>query len=730
MPTKESLLRSQFLRYVFGEQEGYVCIAVGTPIKNNKDKFSQEFFKWPSQQEDASKFIEGARSKNVWFGVNLLDAPDRTKPHCLPTNLIWADLDTCHPDILNSQPQVIIESSPDRYQALWKLNENIPAAVAEEYSKRVYSKYKINGVDSGWALTKLLRVPFTLNYKYSSTPSVNLLKADDSTTDPTIFESMLIEELSELGLEDQDLQLPDLVDLPSAESVIYAHRFELKKSAFAELYTTEPGEDWSSALWRLIKICLEAGMTREEAFVVASTSKCNKYERDKRPVTHLWLDVVKADTVAKTFAVLSGSLDNDLEFPEIINDDERELIEPTFIDNYVKWASVVTDANEVYHELCGTMLLSILLADKLHLNVPWGKVIPNLWGLVLGESTITRKTTAMELAIEFVLETDPELIISAQDSSAEGLLTALSLRPEKVSVYYRDEVAGFFDGMSKKSYLAGMPETLTKLYDVPAYLPRQLRKETITVIKPVFIFFGGGIQNRVYEAVDANFFDSGFLPRFLVVNGESDIDNIRWIGPAVQKTTTDPRTALRTELQDMIAEYRVQIISTKILGQDAEISKEVEVVLTEDAWDKMRAIEKTLVITANESAMAEIALPTFTRLSTSLLKMAMLYAAIRQEPKDFKVQVELHDILKAAKYVMNWAPFTIHMMSNVGTSASERMIQRVLRSVRAHPGMTRAECMRRHHLQSMPAKLIFSTLEERGLIITKQAGRGYKLWPV
>jgi ribosomal protein S25 len=171
------------------------------------------------------------------------------------------------------------------------------------------------------------------------------------------------------------------------------------------------------------------------------------------------------------------------------------------------------------------------------------------------------------------------------------------------------------------------------------------------------------------------------------------------------------------------------VVSQRIFGEDATVSKEVEVVLTEDAWDKMREIEKNLVYSANASNSSRIALPTFTRMSTSLLKLAMLYAASRQEPVNFEITVELRDILQAAFYVSKWAPHTIHMMTNIGKTNSERQIQKVLRAVRTHPGITRAECMRRHHLQAMPAKHIFSTLEERGLISLKQEGRGYTLWP-
>lgn len=729
MPTDESKLRAQFLDYVFGNREGYVCLATLQPVPKGKDKFTQEFFKWPDNKPDALKFIEGSRQKNVYFGVNLLSKPERLKENCLPQDLVWADLDTCHPSILDPAPQVVIESSPDRYQALWKLEDDVPPSIAEEYAKRIYSKYKINGVDSGWALTKLLRVPYTVNFKYTSTPEVRIVKATDDRLDAAIFESILIEELKEHGVEDADM--PNLDELPEASLIVHEYRHALARTGFSNIYLVEPEEDWSKVLWQLIRICFEVGMTREEAFVIAVTSKCNKYERDKRPLSHLWLDILKAETIDKTFQIVAGALDDNMEFPEILSESElKEIKTDTFIDEYTKWASDVTDATKEYHEICGVVMLSSLLADKFHLKMKWGNIYPNVWGLVLGESTLTRKTTAMEMAMDFVMELDSSAVLATQDSSAEGMLSALETRPERVSIYYRDEVAGFFDAMSSKSYLAGMPEVLTKLYDVPAVMVRQLSKKTVSVKKPVFIFFGGGIQDRVYETVNEEFFYSGFLPRFLVVNGESNIDQIQWMGPPTHSTANvDTRERLKSDLRSILAQYQVQVVNAKIFGEDATLSKDIEATLTQDAWEKMQAIEQILVNTAHESSRSAIALPTFSRMAISLLKLSILFAAIRQEPKDFQIVAERCDVLKAAYYVQKWAPHSVHMMMNVGTTTSERLIQRVLKMVRGTPGITRAEVMRRAHLQSVTAKIVFSTLEERGLVEIKQKGRGYQLWP-
>ena len=84
-------------------------------------------------------------------------------------------------------------------------------------------------------------------------------------------------------------------------------------------------------------------------------------------------------------------------------------------------------------------------------------MVPNLWGLILGDSTLSRKTTAMRMIMDIIAALDSDMIL-ATDGSAEGLLSGLATRPNKTSIFYKDEISGFFDSMNKKDYLAGMSE--------------------------------------------------------------------------------------------------------------------------------------------------------------------------------------------------------------------------------------------------------------------------------
>ena len=723
MPTPKSLIRETFFDYLFGDSQGYLCIGTIDP-KLKKRHLNQEFFLWPEEKKTALAYVDkNSAGVNVYFCTSLLDNKRRKKENCLPGSLVWADLDTCKPEIVHPYPSVVIQSSPSRYQALWRLESQMPPDVQEDYSKRIAYAYNNNGADpSGWDLTQLLRVPLTYNYNYDDPAEVLLLSADEKRVDNDIFENMEVEALkAETGEDLFDDPMPDVKDY-NVEAIMYKYQLELTKTAFASLYTTEPDEDenWSAILWRLISICIEAGMTVQETFAIANGAACNKYARDKRHPRHLWRDVLKREVTHRKLTVILDS-GNALSMPELVN---KELGTDCFIDQYKEWAAASTDAPTVYHELGAAMLLSATLADCIKIPTNWGTIVPNLWGLILGDSSLARKSTAMTMVTDIINTIDEETIL-ATGGTAEGILSGLSARPYKGSILYMDEVSRLFDEINRKDYLAGFPETLTLLYDSPAILSRMLRKDTITVTHPVFMFFGGGIRDKVYELVNESYITSGFLPRFLVVSGDADLTTMRLTGPPTE-SNIDKRNTIVDKLKESHVQY------TKfgaILGNALSVPVKQEAVLTTGAWEMFGQIEMTMTETANESGIKTMAVPTFIRMSFSLLKLATLLAAVRQEPVDNKFQVDKPDLINAARYIQKWGHYSVELLHNAGRTQSEHSLQKVLTYVNRKPGVTKSEIMQQYKFWARDIDNILETLLQRGDIRVKKE-RGLRIWPI
>ena len=710
-----SAVRIQFFELIFGDAEAKLCLAITSPHAP-KATFRQTFWDWPAQAIELENYILKHEAEfNIYFCINLLSRNERKKEACIPHNLLWADLDETDPMSLKIPPPIVIQSSIGRYQAIWRLTSDLPAYQTEEYSRRI--AYAVGADRSGWDLTQLLRVPFTTNFKYDKHPEVQLVSALWQTAPPYLFETLEAPEKTHTD------EVPDT--LPDVEDIMRKYAtFLRKRTDFVGTYSQEltDQDDWSSILWKLIHILYDVGMDAEEVFVVAREAPCNKYARDQRPVEHLWRDVLKARESRESLTVL-GELKL-LTMPELFLE---KPVSRTFIDQYRDWAEEATDAVPQFHDMSCAIMLSAIIANSVRLDTSYGSVVPNLWGLILGDSTLTRKTTAMRMAIDLLNTIDPSIIM-ATDGSPEGLLTGLEQRPNKTSVFYKDEVSGFFDSINRKDYLAGMPETLTALYDVPPVFTRLLRKSTIRIESPAFIFFGGGIPGRVYEAISEEYVFSGFLPRFLVVSGDTDVGRVRPTGPP-ENIGVAKRAALVADVSDMYENYAVDVM-TKIGGQPVLMPLRVRAELTQKAWDAYGYVEKVMLEQAYLSSVPDLATPTFDRLSRSILKLGIILGAARQKPKPGKpIMISDIDIKNAAWYVQDWGRYSIELILNAGKRQSEKLLDKIIAAINKHPGIYRSELTRHYHLNKREADEIFATLEDRMLVRVIRRGKAQTFFP-
>jgi Protein of unknown function (DUF3987) len=713
----KSETRIKFFESIFEDTEGYLCIAT-TLQDNPKISFKQRFFEWPKEYKKIENYILGVEQEhNVYFCINLLERPERKKGNCLPTNLLWADLDDAPTRDL--PPQILIQSSPGKFQGIWRISVEMPPYQAEDYSHRI--AHHLNADSSGWDLTQLLRVPFTKNFKYMSVPLVQIEFASELAIPPLVFEKLQPVETE----PDQYYELPS--ELPDVEQILYKYRGTLKQG-FQANYSYEPAEndDWSKFLWRLIHECLEAGMEADEAFVVASSAPSNKYARDKRPPEHLWREVLKAQIQQKKITPL---LDHawTLKMPELVS----EPATGTIIDTYRDWAKNATDAVVQFHDLACMVLLSAIVSGSLRVKTsysPTSGMAPNIWGLILGDSSLTRKTTAMTMAVDFLIPLESEMVV-ATDASPEGLLSAISGRPNKVSMFYKDEVSGFFEMMNKREYMSGMGEVLASLYDVPEFRHYKLRKEVIRIESPAFIFFGGGVKDSVFRAVNENFILSGFLPRFLVASGDTDMNAWRGTGPPTEQDV-EKRTQLANFFMDLKEQYGTEI-PHKIGGQTVLMPPRIMAELTDPAWDLYRKYEREFSNIGQQDELSKgLMSPTFERLSRSILKMAIILAATRQEPKTkdnhTAIEVTPIDIQNAVWYGQTWGANSIELIQNAGKGKLERIIHKIIDAITDRPGISRGQIMNRFHLDRNDASLVLDTMEERGLMRKEKSGRGWR----
>ena len=121
--TKER--RIDFFRLIFGDESGYVCIA----YKSHLDKSMREkFFHYPSQLSEMCDDVDNnsLTLTHVYFCPQLFKDDKykrgdgkgpRVKENVRICPTLWADLDTCNPQLLQVPASIVVQSRKGRWEA-------------------------------------------------------------------------------------------------------------------------------------------------------------------------------------------------------------------------------------------------------------------------------------------------------------------------------------------------------------------------------------------------------------------------------------------------------------------------------------------------------------------------------------------------------------------------------------------------------------------------------------
>ena len=508
-----------FLKAIYGQSVGHIAIAT----KGESGQIdSQRWVEWPAEAAFAEKYIEIRHNEDVYVSTAVFSGEQRTMGDTnAVARVVWADADTCPPDKFRVPPSIAVRTSQGRYHCWWLLDEEVPASRAAEVSQRIYHGHKDDGVDSGWNVSKLLRVPGTSNTKRGEPEDVVIESVtEDVYTLDTLEDVYSDVEISHVTGLDADMP-PVLEDLSALEDRIASTDFE-------HLYTDVPpeGVSWYKRLYKLELELFREGFTPQEVLSLAANAACNKYARDKRTTDDLWKDVLKAAAEHEAEYDVPADMRNpapQTRKPAVFLDDkEREFVEEqdTFIKRYVEWVAGHTDSSETFQHTLAYQLLSCVYGDRAYLVSRHGAVNLNLWALVLADSTVNRKSTARRLFLRALHAFEERLqgkIDVGNDTTSEALLKELAERDGLVSLLHTDEVNEFFRESYLKNYRVGTLGTFTDLYegDVPVTLRATKGAGNRKRAKTVFNFLGVGIRSDTATVLTKANFESGFLARML-----------------------------------------------------------------------------------------------------------------------------------------------------------------------------------------------------------------------
>ena len=668
----------EFLETILGNAGGYATAVIkdahGQPTV-------QKFFSYPDELDDMVEYAKRFASEDVYFSPIVFYEQRRIRENAKCVSVVYADADTCPPEKFLLTPSISVETSPNRWHCYWVLDREYDPTEIALMAKKIAYAHKEDGCDlSGWNPTKLLRIPNTTNRKYDAKYTVQARS------------NGLIYTLSEIGEVYNDIKV-DAVLEPSSEpvpeqNINVADIFKKipNNPEIISLYLQEPpnGADLSRRLWKLELELFRAGLTAQEVFSVVRHAKCNKYHRPDRlkrldPDGDLWREVKRAE---QTYALEGNSafkveaIAQEVEKPvDFLTAEERDIVAgcKTFINKYVDWASKKTDAAIQYQIASAFTVLSSAFSDTGHAVPKYGKMGLNLWFMILGETTRSRKSTSRQLMLRVVREYEKFAgyqIDVGSDVTAEGLVKLLSSRDKQTSLFHRDEVQGMFKDFINKTYMATAAERFTELYDghVPVVVRstggsmpgRGMQSERA---ETNFLMYLMGITSKTADVLTTEYFRSGFLARFIYVI--ADAPDRSYETEAIQQAD-EVEVVRRDEEMDLMIR---SLYDSYLYWQKKGAPFPRPIRLTDEALERFNKFKWEMGNYTEGHEQEESIEPSRQRLALSIWKCAVLLAMY-----DRSDEVQLKHMLVAIHYSEDWFRNLVRMASAISASEWQREV--------------------------------------------------------
>jgi len=270
-----------FLELVHGDTKGWV----GLPAKVGKYwvEFSTE---WPGDGVITRRIDTCLRDReDLYYSAALFKQKGRKIEDVMGSHWLWADLDEVTPDAAQKafgyMPTVAVESSPGRYQALWRLTRELPPRSLEKLNRAL--SYALDADRGGWDLTQVLRLPGTRNFKYPEAPMVRLMWINDLVYDPDEMWEKLKAALPEHELKAAVAVMIPKKGIPARAKVLLRTPPEMVVAG-----------ERSDRMWELECLLAESGMGVDEIYDLIWNCAWNKWRSVHSGRSRLEKEIQKA----------------------------------------------------------------------------------------------------------------------------------------------------------------------------------------------------------------------------------------------------------------------------------------------------------------------------------------------------------------------------------------------------------------------------------------------------
>ena len=377
-----------------------------------------------------------------------------------------------------------------------------------------------------------------------------------------------------------------------------------------------------------------------------------------------------------------------------------------FVRDYIDYAASRTDAAHPYHEAAGLALLALATPNvRAHL-APYPHGLPaNLYLLIIGDSTRSRKSTAISLAADIAGAAIAGSRIP-DAFSPEAFAEALSARPRDSTLWAPDEFGETLLKLRSSKYMSGLTGLLLTLYAGNDYEVRRHSKrikgggteEDVDRIEQPNLTILGATTPAIFESLTEAEVTSGLLPRFAIIS-----------------PTTKPSRMPFYEVPQNIETARNHLVTRLHEIYTAAKSRPHSVIFQAGALEALDAFAATLEESTEVNESSRIMQQ---RLSAMAVKVAMLSASgwTQGVTPDLPLRVAVQDAEMAVVVVQRWANDAKAFAERVGTTHFETVLQKCLRIVESRKSVPRSVIAQNCHVPKRMLDDIEATLMDRKLI--------------
>lgn len=354
---------------------------------------------------------------------------------------------------------------------------------------------------------------------------------------------------------------------------------------------------------------------------------------------------------------------------------------PTYVDHVIQTAKDMKYDQFPYFRAIGWVTAAMAFSFKGFIPMsPTHKMGLNLWFINPGYSG-TGKSVASgfrDNILKVIFSGDPEDIVPfdlGDDSSPQGLHTALLERDRRAAIFSSDEAAGFFATLGLRDWKTGLEEKLTSWYN--GYVQgsnkltqKELRgKSAITSLNMHMV----GTPDKLETVIQAEMFETGFMARVCWAFGNPPREDESRFNIRIDRSGGDADFfAIPKPLQD----HGVDLVTAVIHRE-----KPVALGAAPGVEERISETYKRMYLLSEGRENWDLIEPSLTRLSETLLKMAGISALYRGDHI-----IRMDDALQATKAMEEYFDNLHKIVARVSAGEFQRRVDEIDAWIRSKGG--------------------------------------------